>query len=354
MRSWQGPRERLLPPCFNLARCNLNFAMTAFGELTQVRKRSFPQRFTRWLLRRRCSRRNGRILHNHPPSIARGDEMFPTRKILELVLAMLVAFSLGIQNAPAQVKKGDADQDSIEKEQRRQTREQMVARWNKLRAFESASGKEKEIDRVPEPIFTFSEPTRETGHLGTLWVWGTKGRPVALLSQNKAYAKPVWGFELAALSEGVSVVMHDGWRWSPKSALKMSPFKNVPRAADSDARRLSQMKSLAQQFTVTEQYMDESFELRLLPSPIYRYQDEKIGLIDGALFNFAHETNPEALAVIECRKKTSGPTWSFGFLPLAGAGVIAKLDGNTVWTKEPTRESKSQELYSTWFETNEK
>jgi hypothetical protein len=230
----------------------------------------------------------------------------------------------------------------------------MVARWNKLQAFERVAGKESEVDRVQEPIFTFSEPTRETGHLGTLWVWGKTGRPVALLSQNKAYAKPVWGFELAALSEGVSVVMHDGWRWSPQSALKMSPFKDVPRAADSDARRLSHMKSLAQQFTLTEQYLDESFELRLLPSPIYRYQDEKIGLIDGALFNFAHGTNPEALAVIECRKEATGPTWSYGFLPLAGAGVIAKLDGNTVWKKEPTRESKAQELYSTWLETNEK
>jgi hypothetical protein len=294
------------------------------------------------------------MIHNDSPSTARGDEMFLTRKILVPVFSLIVGFSLGVQNAPAQEEEGGADQDLSEKEQRRQTREQMVARWNKLRAFERVAGKEKEVDRVQEPIFTFSEPTRETGHLGTLWVWGTKGRPVALLSQNKAYAKRVWGFELAALSEGVSVVMHDGWRWSPKSALRMSPFKDAARPGNGDAKRLSQMKSLASQFTVTERYMDESFELRLLPSPVYRYQDEEIGLIDGALFNFAHGTNPEALVVIESRKETSGPTWSYGFLPLAGAGVIAKLDGNTVWTKDPTRESKSQELYSTWLETNEK
>ena len=280
--------------------------------------------------------------------------MFLTRKILELVFVVTVGFSLGVQNAPAQVKEGGEDQDSAEKEQRRQTREQMVARWNKLRAFERASGKETEVERVQEPIFTFSEPTRETGHLGTLWVWGTKGRPVALLSQNKAYEKPVWGFELVALSEGVSVEMHDGWKWTPKSALKMTPLKDAPRAADSDAKRLSQMKSLARQFTLSEQYLDQSVELRLLPSPVYRYEDEAVALIDGALFNFAHGTNPEVLAVIECRREISGTTWSYGFLPLAGAGVTAKLEGKTVWTKEPTRESKAQELYSTWLETNEK
>src|SRR5262245_19167597 len=268
--------------------------------------------------------------------------------ILVLFFALIVG--RGVRNAPAQVEEGSA----AEKEQRRQTREQMGARWKKLRAFVQVAGEEEEVDRVQEPIFTFTERTRETGHLGTLWVWGTKGRPVALLSQNKAYDQLVWGFELAALSEGVTVMMHDGWRWSPKSALKMTPFENAPRVADSDAKRLSQMKGLAQKFAVSEQYLDASFELRLLPSPVYRYQDEETGLIDGALFNFAHGTNPEALSVIECRKGDSGPRWSYGFLPLAGAGVIAKLDGNTVWTKEPTRESKAQDLYSTWLEKNDK
>jgi hypothetical protein len=292
--------------------------------------------------------------HNHPPSIALGDVMSLTRKNLVLYFVLIVGLSRGVQKVPAQGVEGGAKKDTAEKEQRRQTREQMVARWKTLRAFERVAGEEKEVDRVQEPIFTFSEPTRETGHLGTLWVWGTKGRPVALLSQNKAYDQPVWGFELAALSEGVSVVMHDGWRWSPKSVLRMTPFENVPRVADSNAKRLSQMKSLAQKFAVSEQYLNSSFELRLLPSPIYRYQDEEIGLIDGALFNFAHGTNPEALAVIECRKESSGPTWSYGFLPLAGAGVIAKLDGSAVWSKEPTRESKAQELYSTWLENSEK
>jgi hypothetical protein len=111
------------------------------------------------------------------------------------------------------------------------------------------------------------------------------------------------------------------------------------------------MKSLVEQFNLWEEYRGEKFELRLLPHPVYRYQDEEAGLIDGALFNFAHGTNPEVFAVIECRKTASGPTWSYGFLPLAGARVTATLDGKTVWTKELTQESKAQKMYSTWLET---
>jgi hypothetical protein len=220
-----------------------------------------------------------------------------------------------------------------------------------MRALGRVKGKEQEVERLKDPIFTYSEPTRETGGVGTLWVWGPKGRPVVLLAQSKADERPVWGFELVALSEGVSVVMHDGWRWSPKTALKMTPFADAPPPADSAARRLSQTKRLVEQFSLTEQYRGESFELRLLPNPVYRYQDKEDGLIEGALFNFAHGTNPEILAVIECRKEPSGPVWSYGFLPLAGAAVTAKLDGKTVWTKELTRESRAQEMYSTWLET---
>ena len=124
-----------------------------------------------------------------------------------------------------------------------------------------------------------------------------------------------------------------------------------PPPADSEAKRLVQMKNLVRRFTLTEQYSGETFELRLLPRPIYRYHDADAGLIDGALFNFAHGTNPEVVAVIECQKHGPAATWSYGFLPLAGAGVEANLGGKTVWTKDATRESKSQGMYATWLET---
>ena len=57
-------------------------------------------------------------------------------------------------------------------------------------------------------------------------------------------------------------------------------------------------------------------------------------------------------------RETENALWSrhivdsLQLLPLAGAGVTAMLGGKTVWTKESTRESKAQELYSTWLETD--
>lgn len=276
-----------------------------------------------------------------------------TSKTLAVVFVLLVAFPAGVPYAAAQEQQRAAAEDAAETEQRKQTRQRMLERFSKLRALVRVGEKEKEIERVDDPVFSYAEPTRETGGIGTLWVFGSKGRPAALLAQSKADGRPVWGYELAALLEGVSVEMHDGWKWTPKSALKMTPLESGPPPADSEVRRLTQIKSLVEQFSLSEEYGGESFELRLLPRPVYRYQDLDDGLIDGALFIFAHGTNPEAVAVIECREETKGPVWSYGFLPLAGAAVTAKLDGKAVWTKELTRESRAQELYSTWLEEEE-
>jgi hypothetical protein len=273
--------------------------------------------------------------------------MIPTRTTFRLLCTLVVGLSLRSDHAPAQ----EAREDPAEREEHKQTRQRMLDRWGKMRALVRVAGKDQEVERVKDPIFAYAEPARESGGVGTIWVWGTKGRPVALLAQSKASQRPVWGFELVALTDGVSVVMHDGWQWTPASALKSSQFADGPPPADSDVRRLPQMKSLVEQFSLVEEYNNQSIELRLLPRPIYRYKDVENGLIDGALFNFAHGTNPEVLALIECRKGSSGPVWSYGFLPLAGAGVTAKLNGKPVWSKEPTRETRAQEMYSTWLET---
>ncbi len=74
-------------------------------------------------------------------------------------------------------------------------------------------------------------------------------------------------------------------------------------------------------------------------------------MIDGGLFNFAHGTNPEAVMVIECRQLETGLEWSYGFLPLAGAALTAKLDGKIVWSKAGTSSSRAQKFYSVWLET---
>jgi hypothetical protein len=71
--------------------------------------------------------------------------MLLTKKILVLVFAAAVGFSLCAQQAPAQVEPRGAKEDAAEKEQRQQTRQRMLDRWGKLRALVRIGDKEKEV-----------------------------------------------------------------------------------------------------------------------------------------------------------------------------------------------------------------
>jgi hypothetical protein len=245
-----------------------------------------------------------------------------------------------------------AGQEALESEPAERAFATMSTRWGELRAYELVDGSEIEVEPVPEPIFQFFETARERSY-GTVWVWGAKGRPLALLAQGRDHEQPLSCYELAALSDRVSVEMHDGWRWSPGQATsEMTPFANGPPPAGRGTVRLSQIKSLARRFTISEALGDEVLELRLLPTPIHRYEDDAAGLIDGALFSFAHGTNPEALVIIECQTRDGESFWSYGFVPLGAAGLTARLDDQVVWKKDSTPGPKRQDPYSTWLESD--
>jgi hypothetical protein len=261
-----------------------------------------------------------------------------------------VALAVLLANSLALVDLATGQEPS---EKHAELKRKMMARWKESRAFLWKGDEKAELDRVAEPVFSFIETARENGHhLGTVWVWGSDGRPLALMAQGRDLDHPLSGYELIALSDDVSAVMHDGWEWRPrKSALILKQFSDSPAMGGTEAARLIQMRALARRFEVSESFNSETHQLRLLPQPFYRYKDTAKGLIDGAFFNFAHGTNPEALLVIECHQRPAAATWSYGFVPLAGAEVTARLNGESVWTKRSTMGSRLQEPYSTWLES---
>lgn len=264
--------------------------------------------------------------------------------------AALLFASLTIAIGQADPKEPPPDEQQLAR-----TREQMRERWKRSRAFVPLDGERKEVPRRDEPIMTYFERARDggAGRLGALWIWGPKGRPVAVFVQALNAETRLWGHELVAIAEGVSTEMHDGWEWSPDSALKMTRFKESAAPGATKAARLVQIKKLARRLTMSETFREQQYTMRMLPRPIYRYQDPDAGLIDGAMFNFALGTGPEALAVIECRQTAAGTEWFYGILPLAGAAVTVKLDDEVVWSKPQTTSSRAQEFYSVWLEKDE-
>ena len=74
------------------------------------------------------------------------------------------------------------------------------------------------------------------------------------------------------------------------------------------------------------------WELRLLPTPIYHYENTEGELLDGAMFAFVRGTDPDLWLLIEARAIDGGHQWQYGLATFNGK-VESHVDyrGAEVW-----------------------
>ena len=83
--------------------------------------------------------------------------------------------------------------------------------------------------------------------------------------------------------------------------------------------------------------LEARFELRLLAQPVLRYADSTNPVLDGAVFVFAHGTNPEVLLLIEAIGDDAATAkWHYSFARSGSAEMHVELDGKQVWFRERT------------------
>jgi hypothetical protein len=110
-----------------------------------------------------------------------------------------------------------------------------------------------------------------------------------------------------------------------------------PPAADR-RRRFLQMKSLIRRFSAIETLSRKGEPtrevLRMLPTPLFRYEKESEQIVDGAVFAFVHATDPEALVVLEAVKKDDAMKWEYTFVRRTTLPVTGELDEIPVWSTD--------------------
>ena len=143
--------------------------------------------------------------------------------------------------------------------------------------------------------------------------------------------------EFDSLSRGAVIAKHNGQVvWQPTSAgLEFNKIANSPVPASSRPARLRQLKVLAKRFRSTllgwQPGNAQREELRLLPSPIYRYRIRQAGdLLDGALFAFASGTDPESLLVLEAVRGANAYSWEYAFARCSSGALEGRLDEKLV------------------------
>jgi hypothetical protein len=182
-----------------------------------------------------------------------------------------------------------------------------------------ASAPDRPLELRKEPVFEWLNPTRSGVQQGVVFLWLRDGRPAALaciFSQphDKLPGRQIM-HELHALDSEKLVVKRDAYhQWVPQTGLARKELADAPVPAATPGARLLQMRRLAQEFTGHEIDRDgKRWELRLLPTPLYRYPPARTGVVDGALFALTSNagTDPEILLLLEAREAAGKLRWQY-------------------------------------------
>jgi hypothetical protein len=183
-------------------------------------------------------------------------------------------------------------------------------------AVESAPSETLELKK--EPVFEWLNPARQAQQ-GAVFLWLREGRPAALgcifsNADDKLPGRKVM-HELHALDTEKLIVKRDGYnQWKPQAGLARKELADAAAPAATAGARLLQMRRLAQEFTGHSIDRDgKRWELRLLPTPLYRYPTAKSGVIDGALFALMSSagTDPEVLLLVETKEADGKMHWEY-------------------------------------------
>lgn len=183
-----------------------------------------------------------------------------------------------------------------------------------------------------EPVLTWPNPTRETPE-GATFIWTLDGRPEAI---GCIWKHGVLSLAFHSLSTN-KLTAQDGSEtvWDPQGAgISLASFDDAPPPAESATKRLGQMRGLARRFRcrLTDDSGKEE-ELRLLPTPLYRYKTDRQDLFDGAIFAFAQGTDPEVILLLEARRREGNSShWQYAITRRSMLALEADLDGQRVWS----------------------
>jgi hypothetical protein len=188
---------------------------------------------------------------------------------------------------------------------------------------------------------------------GATYIWTERGRPIAAVCCYPWYDVVCDNFQ--SLARGPLRAEREGQIvWRPKTAgVEFQRVPGGPAPAESTAARLRQMKTLARGFSATllgwAPGDPDREELRLLPQPVYRYECEPKGLLDGALFAFVQGTDPEALLMLEAVPTGSGQDveeydWQFALVRRTSGWLEVRYDDQIVWKAEKDPEWRDPSL----------
>jgi hypothetical protein len=206
-------------------------------------------------------------------------------------------------------------------------------------------GRETKLHLLDEPVLRFTNPVGGSRD-GAMFLWLDEADRPAVASQLLWTPEKIWMQELSSLSTSPLLARSAGGDvWNPtKAGVAFKRVPDAPEPAETAERRLRQMRDLVQGFSAEHFYRGQVWnKLRMLTTPFARYGKPGSNTLDGALYCFAHGTDPEVLLMLECRSSKSGPEWQYAFAPMTTFAVNAFWKGKEVWSLPARYDGRAQD-----------
>ena len=235
-----------------------------------------------------------------------------------------------------------ADDPSTEEKEKERLKRQHQQYEESLGWYRLSVGPDLGKTMKPRSVLHWTNDVRSQKGETNLLIWTDAGRPEALASVYPWYGNLQYEFVSLARDKGLTAREGDRKVWTPDAA--GVAFRDLPDArapGETPAARLKQAKSSAERFKASiinvRDGREVPEELRLLPTPIYRYalaesKDAHPDLIDGVMFAFVQGTDPEAVLMLEAVRRGDKTAWQYAFGRATGWGVEAKLGISVIWT----------------------
>jgi len=195
------------------------------------------------------------------------------------------------------------------------------------------------IKLTKAPVLRTGDPSRNIDD-GAMWLWLDGEQPVAALCVW--VRRGVWYSENASLcDDALEATGWPGSSWQPPAAARKWLAADEA-VADSPAARQRTMREISRQFTASEDYRGQTFQLRLLPTPLFIYKSPDRGIIDGALFTVVNGNDPEVLIQIEARVVGEARRWQVAFERLSSAELHVRRGEKEVWSAPAPERGKPQ------------
>jgi hypothetical protein len=222
-----------------------------------------------------------------------------------------------------------------------------------LARFTVQVGDRKEAAQAGDPCLRWTDPVSSSTD-GVAAVYAHNGGRPDALAQFFRNSSKRWVAEFTIIPDSDVTLLRSGRElWKPSEYIcKFADVPGSPVPASRPAARLSQMRAIATDFSVVDYFGGPGgkVDLRLLPRPVYRYSEDG-SIVDGAVFIFAHGTNPECCVLLEAYQDGKGSRYRYAVAPMSIYRLEARYKATGVWSVEqryPGRQN-SRSYYADYY-----